>query len=52
MQGIVVCELGHGKEVDPIVLLVVDIHLNVLFQDLVDLFSLSVGLGVEVGFDA
>ena len=33
-------------EVDPIILLVVDVHLKVLFQDLVDPFSLTIGLGV------
>ena len=39
VQSVVVCKLGQGKEVDPIVLLVVDVHLKVLFQDLVDPFS-------------
>jgi len=51
--SIVVCKLSQGKEVDPIILLVVDIHLKTLFQDLVDLFGLTVSLRVvgswEVG---
>ena len=37
-------QLSQGKEVDPIVLLGVDIHLKILFQDLVDLFRLTIGL--------
>jgi len=37
-------KLGQGKEVDPIVLLVVDVHPKVLLQDLVDLFGLAIGL--------
>jgi len=44
-----------GQKVNPIVLLVVDVHLKILFQDLVDPFSLTVSLWVvgsqEVGFD-
>ena len=44
VRSVVVCKLIQGKEVDPIILLVVDIHLKILFQDLVDLFSLTVGL--------
>ena len=53
VQGVVVCKLGQGKEVNPIVLLVVDVHLKILFHDLVDMFGLPIGLGVvgcqEVG---
>src|SRR5882672_3160679 len=46
MRGIVVCKLCKGQEVDPVVLLVVDVDPKILFQDLVDSFSLPVGLWV------
>src|SRR5882672_9194386 len=55
MRSIVVCEFGEGQEVDPVVLLVVDVYPKILFQDLVDSFSLPVGLWVvgcrEIGLD-
>jgi len=35
-----------GEEVNPNVLLVVDVHPKILFHDLVDMFSLTIGLGV------
>ena len=46
VQGIVVHKLGQGEEVDPVILLVVDAHTKVLFQDLVDTFCLPISLGV------
>src|SRR5882672_9029936 len=46
VRGIVVCKLCKGQEVDPVVLLVVDVYPKILFQDLVDSFSLPVGLWV------
>src|SRR5882724_5506954 len=46
VQHVVVCKLSQRKEVDPIVLLVVDVHLKILFQDLVDPFSLAIRLRV------
>src|SRR5882724_6107902 len=46
VRCVVVRKLGQGKEVDPIVLLVVDVHPKVLLQDLVDLFGLAIGLWV------
>ena len=56
VRSIVVCKLGQGKEVDPIVLLVVDVHPKILFQDLVDPFGLAIHLrvigGRKVGLDA
>jgi len=56
VQCVVVCKLGQGKEVDPIILLVVDIHPKILLQDLIDLFSLTISLWMvgsqNVGFDA
>ena len=56
MRSIVVCKLSEGEEVDPVVLLIVDVHPKVLFQDLVDPFGLAVSLRVvgcrEVGLDA
>ena len=55
MRSIIVCELGKGQEVHPVILLVVDVYPKILFQDLVDSFSLPVGLWVvgcqEIGLD-
>ena len=44
--SIVVCELCDRKKVRPIVLLIVAIDSEVLFQSLVHAFGLSVTLGV------
>src|SRR5882724_3088419 len=49
VRCVVVCKLGQGKEVNPIVLLVVDVHPKILLQDLVHLFSLAISLGVVGG---
>jgi len=46
VQCVVVHELGQGEDIDPIILLVVDVHLKILFQDLVDSFGLTVHLRV------
>src|SRR5882672_10688133 len=46
MRSIVVCKFGKGQEVNPVVLLVVDVYLKILFQDLVDTFGLPIGLWV------
>jgi len=46
VQSVVIHKLGQGKEVDPVVLLVVDVYPKVLFQDLVDPFSLTISLEV------
>jgi len=35
-----------GEEVNPVILLIVDVHLNILLQDLVDPFGLTVSLRV------
>jgi len=43
-----VCKLNQGEEVDPVILLVVDVYPKVLFQDLVDLFSLTISLSDEI----
>ena len=55
LRGVVVCELREWEEVDPVVLLIIDVHPKVLFQDLVDTFRLPIGLWVvgrgEVGLD-
>src|SRR5882672_10772868 len=55
MRSIVVCKFGKGQEVDPVILLVVDVYLKVLFQDLVNSFSLPISLWVighrEIGLD-
>ena len=44
--SVIVCELCDRKEVRPIVLLIVAIDLEVLFQGLVHAFGLSITLGV------
>src|SRR5882672_11182016 len=46
MRSIVVCKFGKGQEVDPVILLVIDVNPKVLFQDLVDSFGLPIGLQV------
>ena len=47
MLGIVVRELCQGKDVKPVVLLIVAKGSQILFEDLVDTFRLSVRLGVK-----
>ena len=49
VRSIVVSELRNWKKVEPIVLLIVVIDLEVLFQGLVHAFGLSVTLGVISG---
>src|SRR5882724_2154619 len=55
VQSVVVRKLCQREEVDPVVLLVVDIYLKILFQDLVNTFSLTISLWMvgsqKVGFD-
>ena len=46
MQGIVVCKLYQGKEVDQVILLTVNVPPKVLFQYSVNMFSLTVSLMV------
>ena len=46
IRGIVIGELGDRKQIQPIVLLVVAIYSEVLFQGLFHSFGLSVALGV------
>jgi len=46
VRGVVACKLSRGQEVNPVVLLIIDVHLEVLFQNLVDPFSLAVSLWV------
>jgi hypothetical protein len=46
MRRVVVSKLGNGKEVGPVVLLVIAVHPNVGLQRLIETFSSSVGLGV------
>jgi len=46
VQSVVVHKLSQGKEADPIVLLVVDIHPKILLQDLVDVFGMPISIGV------
>ena len=49
IRGIVIGEFGDGKQIRPIVLLVVAIYSEVLFQGLIHLFGLSVAFGVITG---
>jgi hypothetical protein len=49
IQGVVVSEFSEGKERTPVVLHVVAVHPNVLFQSLVDTLGLSVGGRVVAG---
>ena len=55
LRSVVVCELCELEEVDPVILLIVDIHLKVLLQDLIDPFCLTVSLKMvgrgQVGLD-
>ena len=44
MSSVVVRELGHRDPIDPIILVVIDVHPEVLFQFLVDPFGLTVSL--------
>ena len=46
VDPVVVRKLGDGEPVHPVVLVVVDVQSEVLFQLLVDPLRLSVGLGV------
>jgi hypothetical protein len=43
VRGVVVSEFSEGKEQTPVVLHVVAVHPNILFQSLVDTLGLSVG---------
>ena len=47
--GIVVCELHKQEELSPVVLLIIAVNLNVLFQCLVSAFSLSVAFRMVTG---
>jgi len=49
MVGVVVAELSDRKEAFPVVLLVVAVHVDVLFDELVDSFGLTVSLRMEGG---
>jgi hypothetical protein len=55
MGSVVVSKFGEGEQVDPVVLLIIDVYSEILFQYLVDPFGLTIGLGVigcgEVAFD-
>jgi len=38
LQSVIVDELCEWEEVDPVILLIVDVHPKVLLQDLIDMF--------------
>ena len=46
MGCVIVCKLYKGEPFLPVILLVVDEHLKELFDTLVHVFSLGIGLGV------
>jgi len=46
VQSVVVRKLCQWEEVDPVILLVVDIYPKILFQALVNTFSLTIGLRI------
>ena len=46
IRGVIVCELCERQELGPIVLLVIAVNLQVLFQHLVHSLCLSIALGV------
>ena len=49
IRGIIISKLSNGEQIRPIVLLVVAVYSEVLFQGLIHLFSLSVAFGVITG---
>ena len=48
-QGIVVCKLCEQEKLSPVVLLVVAVNLDVLFQCLISVFGLSVAFRMVTG---
>ena len=46
VRRVIVRKFSQREEIDPIVLLVVDVHTKILLQDLIDLFSLTIRLRV------
>ena len=46
IRGIIISKFGDGEQIRPIVLLVVAVHLEVLFQSLIHSFGLSIAFGV------
>ena len=49
VQSVVVCEFCERKERTPIILLKVNVRLEVLFESLINLFSLSISFGMITG---
>ena len=49
IRGIIISKFGDGEQIQPIVLLVVAVHSEVLLQGLIHLFSLTVTFGVITG---
>ena len=48
-QGIVVCKLREQEKPSPVVLLIIAVNLDVLFQCLISAFSLSVAFRMVTG---
>ena len=49
IRGVIISKLGDGEQIRPIVLLVVAVYSEVLFQSLIHSFGLSVAFGVTTG---
>ena len=49
IRGIIISKLGDGEQIRRIVLLVVVVYSEVLFQSLIHSFGLSIALGVITG---
>ena len=49
VRSIVVCEFCQGKQVRPIILLVIAVHLEILFESLVNTFGLTVAFRMMSG---
>jgi len=49
VRHVIVRKFSQREEIDPIVLLVVDVHTKILLQDLVDPFGLTIRLRVVGG---
>jgi hypothetical protein len=49
VDPIIVCKFSEGKPVVPVIMMLIDKHSEVLFDLLIDVFSLPVSLGMESG---
>ena len=47
LVGVIICELGDGQEIEPIVLLTITIYAEILFNDLIHAFGLAISLRMK-----